>query len=73
MGVNLDSLHRTPGPPGSPGCRSTPRRRVLFVDMYKVGGQSAKVQKSSQARSKSLENLFNQVDHDFRRIMKLVS
>jgi hypothetical protein len=29
---NLDSLRRTPGPPGSPGRLSTPGRHVLFVN-----------------------------------------
>jgi hypothetical protein len=45
MGVNLASPRSLPEPPGSPGRRSAPRGRVLFVNKSKSSDQSAKVHK----------------------------
>ena len=45
MGVNLVIPGRTPGSPGTTGLRSAPRRRVLFINMYKYRG---KVQKCTK-------------------------
>ena len=49
MGVNLVIPRRTPGSPGTTGLRSAPRRRVLFINMYKYKG---KVQKCTKVPEK---------------------
>jgi hypothetical protein len=73
MGVNLASLQSPHELPGSPGRRSTPHSRVLFVNTSKGKDQSANTHKTLQIRSKSPLNLLQRVVHDFRRVMKLVS
>ena len=63
-------------PSGSAGCserRSTSPHQDLVAITYKHKDQSAKMHKNAQIRSNSQQNLFYQVDHDFIRIMKLVS
>ena len=44
--------------------------RGLFVIMHYYRGQSAKIHKSIQIRSKSQQNLLYWVDHVFTKIMK---
>ena len=61
------------GSSGRPGRRSTPSHQDLIVITYKHKDQSARMHKSAQIISNSQKNLFYWVDHDFRRIMKLVS
>ena len=86
MGVNLIGLRSLPpsltssghpvrpsGSSGHPGRRSTPPRQDLIVNTYKYRGQSARMHKTDQIRSNSQQNLFYRVEHDFIRIMKLVS
>ena len=64
---------RPSGSSGRPGRRSTPSRQDLIVITYKYKGQGATMHKTTQIRSNSQQNLFYRVDHDFIRIMKLVS
>ena len=76
MGVNLTRPRSPSGPPrssGRLGRRSTPPRQDLIVNTYKYRGQSARMHKTAQMRSNSQQNLFYRVEHDFIRIMKLVS
>ena len=86
MGVNLIGLRGLPqsltssghpvrpsGSSGRPGRRSTSSRQDLIVITYKYRGQSARMHNTAQIRSNSQPNLFYRVDHDFIRIMKLVS
>ena len=86
MGVNLVSPRSTPESPGasdlrvrpsgSAGCserQSTSSHQDLVVITYKHKDQSARMHKTAQIRSNSQQNLFYRVEHDFIRIMKLVS
>ena len=57
MGVNLSAPHRTPETPGSPGRRSSLQQQDLIVITDYYRGQSAKMHKITQIRSKSQQNL----------------
>jgi hypothetical protein len=73
MGMNLESLQSPSELSGSPGRRSTPCSRVLFVNTSIGKDQSVNMHKTPQIRSKLPLNLLQWVVHDFRRVLKLVS
>ena len=56
MGIQIVDVGE-PGPPGSPGHQSAPRRWVLIINTNNYGDQSANKTKRIQIRFKSHHNL----------------
>ena len=86
MGVNLIGLRSLPGTLGASGLRvrpsgssgrlgrrSTPPCRDLIVNAYNYRDQSAKMHTTTSNKIQLTTKPTLRVDHDFRRIMKLVS